>query len=100
MKDILLSEDVFPIGEFKKHASRLFRQVKEAKRPIVVTQNGAPVGVVIPIEEYDRIREGARFIAAVEEGLRQSEAGQVSTGEQVDKELDREFGSLRKTKSR
>ena len=100
MKDILLSQDVFPIGEFKKHASRLFRQVKEAKRPIMVTQNGTPVGVVIPMEEYDRIREGARFFAAVEEGLRQSEAGQVSAGKQVDKELDREFGSLRKTKSR
>jgi len=100
MKDIVLSEDVFPIGEFKKHASRLFRQVKEAKRPIVVTQNGSPVGVVIPAEEYDRIRERARFVAAVEEGLRQSEAGQVSSGEEVDKELDREFGRLRKTKTR
>jgi prevent-host-death family protein len=100
MKDIVLSEDVFPIGEFKKHASRLFRQVKEAKRPIVVTQNGSPVGVVIPTEEYDRIRERARFVATVEEGLRQSEAGQVATGVEVDKELDNEFGSLRKIKMR
>ena len=94
MKDLVLSEDVFPIGEFKKHASRLFRQVKEGKRPIVVTQNGSPVGVVIPTEEYDRIRERARFVTAVEEGLRQSEAGRISTGKEVDKELDREFGSV------
>ena len=96
MKDIVLSEDVLPIGEFKKHASRLFRQVKEAKRPIVVTQNGTPIGVVIPTEEYDRIRERARFVAAVKEGVQQSEAGRVSTGEDVDRELDREFGALQK----
>ena len=94
MKDIVLSEDVFPIGEFKKHASRLFRRMKEDRRPIVVTQNGSPVGVVIPAEEYDRIRERARFVTAVEEGLRQSEAGRISTGKEVDKELDKEFGSL------
>jgi len=100
MKDILLSEDVFPIGEFKKHASRLFRRLKEAGRPIVVTQNGSPVGVVIPAEEYDLIRERTRFMAAVEEGLRQSEAGQVSAGTEVDRELDGEFGPLHKTKAR
>lgn len=100
MKEIVLSEDVFPIGEFKKHASRLFRQVKEDKRPIVVTQNGSPVGVVIPADEYDRMRERARFTAAVDEGLRQSEAGLVSTGEEVDRELDEEFGPLRKSKTR
>jgi prevent-host-death family protein len=97
MKDIILSEDVIPIGEFKKHASRLFRRLKEAKRPIVVTQNGSPVGVVIPADEYDRIHERTRFMAAVEEGLRQSEAGQVSAGEEVDRELDREFGPLNNT---
>jgi prevent-host-death family protein len=100
MKDVMLSEDVFPIAEFKKQASRLFRRVKEAKRPIVVTQNGTPVGVVIPAEEYDRIRERARFIEAVEDGLRQSDSGRLISSEEVDKELDREFGPSRKSKSR
>ena len=100
MKDILLSEDVFPIGEFKKHASRLFRRLKEAKRPIVVTQNGTPVGVVIPAEEYDFIRERVRFIEAVEEGLRQAEAGQLISSADLDKELDRVIGPLRKSKPR
>lgn len=100
MKDILLSEDVFPIGEFKKHASRLFRRLNEAKRPIVVTQNGSPVGVVIPTEEYDLIRERSRFMAAVDEGLRQSETGLVAEGRAVDDALDREFGTPGTTRSR
>jgi len=100
MKDIIISEDIFPIGEFKKHASRLFRRVKEAKRPIVVTQNGTPVGVVIPAYEYDYIRERARFVAAVEEGLRQSETNQTLSSGDVDKELDREFGQVKRSKTR
>jgi prevent-host-death family protein len=99
MKEIILSENVFPIGEFKKQASRLFHQVDEDKRPIVVTQNGTPVGVVIPVEEFDRIRERDRFIAAVEEGFRQVESGQLISSKDLEKELDREFGSLRKSKT-
>jgi len=100
MKDIILSEDVFPIGEFKKHASRLFRRLKEAKRPIVVTQNGTPVGVVIPAEEYDRILERARLVTAIEEGLRQSEAGQALSTAEADRKLDREFGPIHKAKAK
>jgi prevent-host-death family protein len=94
MRDIVLSEDVFPIAEFKKQASRLFRRVQGEKRSILVTQNGRPVGVVVPPEEYDRIRERERLLAAVQEGLRQSEAGQTLSSEQVDAELDRALGAL------
>ncbi len=100
MRDIMLSEDVFPIGEFKKQASRLFRRLKEEKRSIVVTQNGTPIGVVIPAEEYDLIRRRARFVEAVEEGLQQAESGRLVSSADLDKELDREFGPRRKSKSR
>jgi len=100
VKEILISEDVIPIGEFKKQASRFFRRVKEDKRPILVTQNGTPVGVVIPAEEYDRIQGRARFIAGLKEGLRQSDAGEILSSDEVDRELDKEFGPLKKTKTR
>lgn len=94
MKDLVVSEDIIPIGEFKKQASRLCRRVKETNRPILVTQNGSPVGVIISPVEYDRMMESVRLIKGVKEGLQQSEAGQVLTSEELDKELDREFGPL------
>ena len=94
MKEMVVSEDIIPIGDFKKQASRLFRRVNADKRPILVTQNGRPVGVIVPPEDYDRLRERERLVAAVEEGLRQSEAGQLLTSEEVDTILDQEFGPL------
>ena len=93
MNDLIVSEDIVPIGEFKKQTSRLLRRVKEKGQPLLITQNGRPVGVVIPPEEYDRIQARNRLVAAAEEGLRQSEAGQVLAGEDVDRELDRAFGT-------
>jgi len=93
MNDLIVSEDIVPIGEFKKQTSRLLRRVKEEGHPLLITQNGRPVGVVIPPEEYDRIQARDRLVAAAEEGLRQSKAGQVLSGEDVDRELDRAFGT-------
>jgi prevent-host-death family protein len=98
MKDLIVSEDIIPVGEFKKHASRLFRRVKETERPILITQNGSPISVVISPQEFDRIRERARLVAAVEEGFRQSKSDEVLSGEKADRELDREFGRLKKKK--
>lgn len=100
MKDLLVSEDIIPIGEFKKQASRLLRRVKEQGRPLLITQNGTPVSVVVSPREYDRIREQARLVASATEGLRQSEAGTTLSGPEVDEELDRAFGPRRKVKTR
>ncbi len=100
MHSPLISKDIFPIGEFKKHASRLFRRVREERRPVIVTHNGVPVGVVVPPDEYDRLVERARFLDAVERGLAAAEAGRVLTGEEVDRELDRAFGPPAKSKQR
>ncbi len=100
MKDFLVSEDIIPIGEFKKQASSLFRRVKELGRPILITQNGSPVSVIIPPQEYDNIRERERFVASVEAGLADVEAGRVHSSEEVEKKLDRAFGPLKKSKKR
>ncbi len=100
MRDLRVSEDIIPIGEFKKQASSLFRRVKEMGRPILVTQNGLPVSVIIPPEEYDEIRERARFMAAVKAGLDDVEAGRVHSSEEVEQELDRVFGPLAQNKKR
>ena len=98
MKELVVSEDIIPIGEFKKQASSLFRRVKESQRPILITQNGSPVSVVIPPQEYDRMREYSRFLASVDAGLAAAEAGRTLSSEDVEKELDRAFGPLKKGK--
>ncbi len=94
MRSPLISEDIFPIGEFKKHASRLFRRVRTERRPVIVTQNGAPVGVVVPPDEYDRLMERERFIAAVEAGLADAEAGRVLSEKEAKARLEKQFGRL------
>ena len=89
MKAIHVAEDILPLGEFKAQVSRVIRRLREAKRPVVITQNGKPAAVLVTPEEFDRLRERARFIDAVREGLADSEAGRVID----DKTLGRELGA-------
>ena len=94
MKPVLLSENVLPIGEFKTQASSVLRKLRQSQRPVVITQNGKPAAVLITPEEFDRMHEQDRFVAAVQEGLADVEAGRLLDSDEVRRQLDAEFGPL------
>lgn len=83
MKTVRIKDDIIPIGEFKTHASRIMRQLKSDGRPIVITQRGKAAGVLITPEDYDRFAERERFVAAVEQGLADSNAGRVTSDDEL-----------------
>lgn len=95
MKPISIQDDIVPIGEFKTHASRIVRGMRQTGRPVVITQHGKPAGVLISPEAFDRFTERERFVAAVHQGLAESEAGlgMISDGDLSDL-LDEKFGPL------
>ncbi len=93
MKPMQISRDIVPLARFKTRASQIFRQLHDEQRPVVVTQNGKPAAVLITPEEFDRLQEHDRFLAAVQEGLADSEAGRLIDDDVLSAELDAEFGS-------
>ena len=94
MKPLQLSEDVLPIDEFTAQASSVFRRVRNTQRPVLITENGRPAAVLISPEEFDTLRERERFLAAIEEGLADADAGRVIDDEALDRELEADLGSL------
>ena len=84
MKPIQTRTNIVPIGEFKTHASRIVRGLARDHRPVVITQNGRAAGVLISPDEFDRLTERERFVAAVERGLAESEAGKLVDEEDLD----------------
>jgi prevent-host-death family protein len=91
MKPIQVSQDILPLGEFKTHASKALRRVRESQRPIVITQNGRPAGVLLSPEQFDRLTERERFVTAVRDGLADAEAGRVLDDADLDAELARQL---------
>lgn len=89
-----VAEDILPIGDLKSHPGRVLRRLREDGRAVVITQHGRPAGVLLPPEEYDRLREHDRFVSAVHEGLADAEAGRLITDEELGERLDEAFGPL------
>lgn len=82
-----------PIGELKAHLSERIRELREKRRPLVVTQNGKAAAVLLAPEEFDQLTSQARFVSAVQEGLADLGAGRVVSDEDLGRRLDAHFGT-------
>ena len=96
MKPVKISENFVPVSEFKAQAAEWLRKLGETDAPLVVTQNGRPAGVLLSPEAYDELTERARFVAAVNEGLSDAEAGRIHSDAAVSKRMTARFGSKRR----
>lgn len=94
MKPVSVQDDIIGIGEFKTHAAKILRGLREQGRPIVITQHGKPAAVLITPEDFDRLSERERFVAAVEQGLAESDAGLGVDDGDINTILDEELGPL------
>ena len=94
MKSLQVSEDILFFGVFKACAVQVLHKFREVQRPLVITQHGKPVAVLITPEEFDRLAAYDRFMTAVQEGLADAEAGRVVADQALTSELDAAFPTL------
>jgi prevent-host-death family protein len=64
-----------PVREFRIRLSRLLSDVSERRDHVIVTRNGKPAAVLVPIDEYEALEEtvdvvcDAATVRAIESGL-------------------------------
>ena len=83
MSKIRVSEDIVPVSDFKAHASEWLRRIAGSGHPLVITQNGKPAGVLLSPAAFDELSDRQPFLAAVQEGLAEEQAGRSHTTEEV-----------------
>ena len=88
MRQLRATEDIVPLGQFKARASEMLRRLRATNRALIVTQNGKPAAVVITPEDFDALVERERFVAAVERGIADADAGRTIDDRELDDELD------------
>jgi prevent-host-death family protein len=91
-----VAEDIVPIGELKAHLSEKIRALRGRRRPLVVTQNGKAAAVMLSPEDFDRLTTQARFVAAVQDGFSDLDAGRVVSDKELGRRLDARLGALSK----
>ena len=77
MKTISISNDIVPIAEFKASLSKWFKSIQKAGRPLIITQNGRPAGVLLSPSDYDELVYKKAFLDSVSRGRSDTESGNV-----------------------
>ena len=95
MRPIRVSEDVVPVGEFRAKTKQWLARATKTGQPVVITQNGRPAGVLLSPGEFDRLTYKERFLADVELGASQADAGRTHSPEEVREYLARRRRSRR-----
>ena len=87
MKNILVSNDIIPVGQFKSGLAKYLKEVQENRNSLVITQNGKPAGVLISPIEFDELQQTRNFINSISRGLSESEKGEVYSTSQLREKL-------------
>lgn len=87
MKNISVSNDIIPVGEFKSSLAKYLKEIQVRKNSLIITQNGKPAGVLISPEEFDKLMEIKQLIDSISKGLSDVEKGKVMTSSQLKNQL-------------
>lgn len=89
MKNLNISNDIIPIGEFKTSLSKWIKSVQNTGHPLIITQNGRPAGVLLSPSEYDELMYKKLFIDSVIRGLSDAASGNVYSTNELKEELNK-----------
>ena len=91
MKQINLDNDIKPLSEFRANAANFVKQVKETKRPLILTQHGKSSAVLVDVAEYQAIIEKLELLQEVQLAEQQISEGKYLTTAQVEKRLKAKY---------
>lgn len=92
-----LSTDIKPVTQLKSRAADLLKQVNETHRPIIITQNGEPKGVLQDPESFERMRNAIGLLKLIAQGEQAIHNGQGMTQAEVFANLEKLIDSSNDT---
>jgi len=76
MQPFKFDEDIRPLSEFRAGVASFVKQVNDTGRPLVLTQRGRGVAVVVDIHEFEAMRERLALLEDIAVAEAQLPAGQ------------------------
>jgi len=83
MQKIKIDEDIKPLSEVRTGIASFIKQVHNTKRPLIITQHGKGVAVLLDVSEYEAMQEKLELLTDIQTSLSQLENGQGVAHEDV-----------------
>ena len=89
MSTIKPGKDIQPLSAFRANAAGFLQQVRETRRPLVLTQHGKSAAVVLGVDQYDALMDELDVVRDIREARAQFERGEGVSHEEALAQLRR-----------
>lgn len=79
MQRLKIDQDIKPLSEVRTGIANYIRQVRDTKRPVIITQHGKGVAVLLDAAEYEIMEEKIELLTDVQTSLSQLANGEGIT---------------------
>ena len=76
MQRLKIDQDIKPLSEVRTGIANFIKQVHDTKRPVIITQHGKGVAVLLDAHEYEAMQEKLELLTDVQTSLNQLENGE------------------------
>ena len=83
MRRIRVNEDIKPMSEFRTGIASFLKQIHDTKRPLIITQHGKGVAVLLDAGEYEAMQEKIELLQDIQTSISQIEGRQDVDHEQA-----------------
>ncbi len=75
MQKIKIDEDIRSLSEVRNGMASFIKQVHNTKRPVIITQHGKGVAVLLGANEFEAMQEKIDLLSDIQTSLNQLEKG-------------------------
>jgi len=75
MQRVKFDQDIRPMSEFRTGIASFLKQIHDTKRPLVITQHGKGVAVLLDVAEYEAMQEKIELLEDIQTSITQINAG-------------------------
>ena len=83
MQRLKINQDIKPLSEVRTGIANFIKQVHDTKRPVIITQHGKGVAVLLDAHEYELMQEKLELLSDIQISLSQLENGEGVTHEEA-----------------
>jgi prevent-host-death family protein len=84
---MIIDQDIRPMSEFRSGVASFVKQVHDTKRPLIITQHGKGVGVLLDVGEFQSMQEKIELLEDLHTSISQLEAGNGVNQEDAKQEI-------------
>ena len=76
MQKLKIDQDIKSLSEVRNGITNFIKQVHDTKRPVVITQHGKGVAVLLGVNEFEAMQEKIELLSDIQISLNQLEKGE------------------------